>query len=183
MKAVLPALASALALAACVPAGQAPATPPAPVSRPAPEPAPAARPPLLQSPDVDNWMDAPATPGTWRYQINAGGALAVFIGSRGQGDFMMSCDTRGGLVRFWRAGTSPSPRIMTIRAETATRSFQVVQAKDTNPYLTTSIAGADPLLDAMALSKGRFAVEVQGLPPLFLPAWAEVTRVIEDCRG
>jgi hypothetical protein len=35
----------------------------------------------------------------------------------------------------------------------------------------------------MALSKGRFAVEVDGEAPLYLPSYAEVSRVIEDCRG
>ncbi|MGE5953581.1 MAG: hypothetical protein ACM308_08200 [Qipengyuania vulgaris] len=44
------------------------------------------------------------------------------------------------------------------------------------------MAPKSPLLDAMALTKGRFAVETPGLPTLYLPAWAEVTRVIEDCR-
>lgn len=127
-------------------------------------------------------MDAPATPGSWRYENTASGPLAVFIGSQGRGDFVLSCDPSGGPIRFWRAGTSPAPRIMTIRSETATRSFRVVQAEDSNPYLTTSISGTDPLLDAMALSKGRFAVEVEGLPPLYLPSYAEVSRVIEDCR-
>ena len=39
-----------------------------------------------------------------------------------------------------------------------------------------------PLLDAMAITRGRFAVEVEGEPGLYVPAWAEVTRVIEDCR-
>ncbi len=127
-------------------------------------------------------MDAPSTPGSWRYESSASGPLAVFIGSQGRGDFVLSCDPAGGPIRFWRAGASPAPRIMSIRTETATRSFQVVQAEDTNPYLTTSISGSDPLLDAMALSKGRFAVEVEGQTPLYLPAWAEVSRVIEDCR-
>jgi hypothetical protein len=34
----------------------------------------------------------------------------------------------------------------------------------------------------MALSKGRFAVQTLGLPALYIPAWPEITRVIEDCR-
>ena len=38
------------------------------------------------------------------------------------------------------------------------------------------------LLDAMAFSRGRFAIDVNGLPSLYLPAWPEVGRVIEDCR-
>ena len=127
-------------------------------------------------------MDAPATPGDWRYQIGADGPLAVFIGAGGKGDFVLTCDRTARRIELWRAGTSAGPVAMTIRTETATRSLAVVQAEDTNPYLTTSLAAADPLLDAMALSKGRFAVETEGLAPLYLPSWAEVTRVIEDCR-
>ena len=44
------------------------------------------------------------------------------------------------------------------------------------------LAPDDPLLDAMAITKGRFAVAAPGEPTLYLPAWAEVSRVIEDCR-
>ena len=40
----------------------------------------------------------------------------------------------------------------------------------------------DPLLDAMAVTRGRFAVETTGLSTLYLPPWAEVTRAIESCR-
>jgi hypothetical protein len=71
---------------------------------------------------------------------------------------------------------------MTIRTETVTRTLDSAPTVARNTLLTASVAPADPLLDAMALSKGRFAVEVEGLPPLILPSWAEVSRVIEDCR-
>jgi hypothetical protein len=40
----------------------------------------------------------------------------------------------------------------------------------------------DPLLDAMAITKGRIAVGVEGERTLYLPAWVEISRVIEDCR-
>jgi hypothetical protein len=50
------------------------------------------------------------------------------------------------------------------------------------PRLVGTIPARDPLLDAMAFSKGRFAVEVTGGAPLYVPAYPEVTRVIEDCR-
>ncbi|WP_345907778.1 hypothetical protein [Sphingomonas sp. UBA4815] len=45
------------------------------------------------------------------------------------------------------------------------------------------LAGNDRLLDAMAFSRGRFTIEQAGQPPLIIPAYAEVGRVIEDCRG
>jgi hypothetical protein len=44
------------------------------------------------------------------------------------------------------------------------------------------VPAQDPLLDAMAFSKGRFAVESAGLATLYVPPYPEVTRVIEDCR-
>lgn len=108
--------------------------------------------------------------------------MAVFVGPRGFSEFVLSCPRPGSPVGLWRAGTSRVPQTMTIRTETQTRSLQAMQPEDTNPYLAANIAPADPLLDAMALSKGRFAVEIEGLAPLYLPSWAEVSRVIEDCR-
>ena len=48
--------------------------------------------------------------------------------------------------------------------------------------LAVTLDARDPLLDAMAFSRGRFAIEVAGQPALYLPSWSEVGRVIEDCR-
>lgn len=175
------AIALTFGLAACVPSTQPPAPAPPPVQRPAPTPAPTP-PPVVQEPRYDSYLDAPQTPGTWRYESGASGNLAVFVGSDGNGEFLLSCNRQGAQIGFWRAGTSDRPRTMRIVTETTDRMLQVVQAEDTNPYLTTNISARDPLLDAMAITKGRFAVEVEGLRTLYLPAWAEVSRVIEDCR-
>ena len=136
----------------------------------------------VAEPAYDNYLDAPQTPGTWRYENNASGPVAVFTSAGGSGEFIMTCDSARGQIGLWRAGTSATPRVMRILTETTTRTFQVVQAEDTNPYFTTTLAANDPLLDAMAITKGRFAVEVEGEPTLYLPAWVEVSRVIEDCR-
>ena len=48
--------------------------------------------------------------------------------------------------------------------------------------LIAELPRTDPLLDAIAFSRGRFAVSVSGTPALVLPAWPELTRVVEDCR-
>jgi hypothetical protein len=40
----------------------------------------------------------------------------------------------------------------------------------------------DPLLDAMAMSRGRVAVGVAGQPATVAPAWGEISRVVEECR-
>lgn len=47
----------------------------------------------------------------------------------------------------------------------------------------TALPANDPLIDAMGFSRGRFIVETPGATPLVIPAWAEVQRVAEDCRG
>lgn len=71
---------------------------------------------------------------------------------------------------------------MTIRAETQARNLTATSSAAEPPAIEARLAAGDRLLDAIALSKGRFAVEGPGTPTLYLPSWAEVTRVIEDCR-
>ncbi len=128
------------------------------------------------------WMDAALTPGAWRYHPHDGGTTALFIATTGAGGFMMTCNPQSRRMELWREGSSTAPRVMTIRTETATRAFRAVPVEDTLRYLAADVAAGDPLLDAMALSKGRFAVEVEGQAPLYIPSHAEVSRVVEDCR-
>ena len=44
------------------------------------------------------------------------------------------------------------------------------------------LAAFDPLLDAIASSRGRIGFSTSGLAALVVPPWADVGRVIEDCR-
>ena len=183
--ALLTALAASLTLAACAPAAEAPRTASAaPAARPSPvAPRPA---PLSPAPQPNTgWMDAPLTPGAWRYQdFGAGeGKRALFSDPDEQFYFSLTCVTQpnGPEILFTRTGRPAKPNLaMTIRTETAQRTMMARQA--TPAIIAVAVAGSDPLLDAMALSKGRFAVEVEGELPLILPSWAEVSRVIEDCR-
>jgi hypothetical protein len=67
-------------------------------------------------------------------------------------------------------------------------TFGVVQWPATTdgrtlPHTVAIRAAGDGALDQIAFSRGRFAVEAPGLASLIVPAWPEVTRVIEDCRG
>ncbi len=164
----------------CVPAPSPPPAAPPPVVV-APAPAPVA---TLAAPQYDNWLDAPQTPGDWRYETDANETLALFGStSRGNDVFVMRCDKRSGRVGIARTGTvGDTAATMRIRTETADRTVQVTPLTGSRPLLTTDFAATDPLLDAMALSRGRFAIETAGKPALYLPAWPEVTRVIEDCR-
>jgi hypothetical protein len=48
--------------------------------------------------------------------------------------------------------------------------------------VSSEFGAYDPLLDAMASSRGRIGISASGLAALVVPPWAEVGRVIEDCR-
>ena len=177
--AALPLLALA-ALAACVP----PPTPaPAPAPPPAPAPAPAPAPVPAPQPTYSNWMDAPQTPGNWFYIPQANASIAAFGPTSTQPLFAMRCDPARRTVSIGRTSASTVPQPMTIRTETTTRAFSANPAQGAVEHLVAaSLPAADSFLDAMAFSKGRFAVEVTGEPTLYLPSWPEITRVIEDCR-
>lgn len=47
--------------------------------------------------------------------------------------------------------------------------------------LSADLLPFDPLLDAIAFSRGRIAVGLPGTSAIVLPAWAEPARVVEDC--
>lgn len=177
------ALALLATTAACVPK----AAPPPPVAAPAPV-RPPAPPSPAPAPVHANWLDAPQTPGDWSYRAGAGGGIAAFgVGGGAAPLFTMRCDLAARSVILGRGATSPTTAAagMTVRTETQTRTLPATRsqsATDPGGAVQARVTRDDRLLDAMALSKGRFAVEVPGMNSLYLPSWAEVTRVIEDCR-
>jgi len=130
-------------------------------------------------------MDTPITQGAWRYRdFGAGmGKRAEFFDPQSITYFSLDCVTypNGPEIMFTRFGRPSKPNLlMTIRTETAQRALTAQRLGAET--IAVAVPATDPLLDAMALSKGRFAVEVEGEAPLYLPSWAEVSRVIEDCR-
>lgn len=129
-----------------------------------------------------NWLDAAQTPGDWRYLKLGAGSSASFQGPDGTRLFTMQCQPAGGRIILSRVGTAEGQVMMRIRTETRDQILTAAATPSAAPEVGTSLPSRNPLLDAMAITKGRFAIEVEGMEPLYLPAWAEVTRVIEDCR-
>lgn len=164
-----------VALAACV-RPSAPPPAPAPV-RPVPAPAPAPAPAPLAS----DWRDWPITPGNWTYRADPGGSVAAFGTPGSEPRLTLRCDQQAQRLILSRATDGVAPATsMTVRTTSLTRALPV-QPAATGP-LSAQLAPRDPLLDAMAFSRGRFLVETAGAPYLAIPAWAEVARVTEDCR-
>ena len=158
------ALLLSLGLAGCVkPPQPAPVPRPAPVVTPRPAPAPPTPPPA-------NWLNRPATPGAWSWRQEGGQSLASFAGN-GAVVFALACD--------------PARRTITLRGNpVGSNTPLVVTTTSTRRALSgePSLAAGDPLLDAMAFSRGRFMVEGAGSGPLYLSSAPELSRAIEDCR-
>jgi len=177
-----PPLLACLALAGCIPAPQqtpAPTPAPEPAPAPLPMPSPTQRPPEPAPPPFSgNWMDAPVTPGDWSYAAGT----ARFGEPAAEPRLTLRCDRAAGVVEIARSGSAAAALPMIIRTETQERSVDAVPAPGAQPAIVAHVPARDPLLDAMAFSRGRFAIEIGGMPSLYIPSWPEVTRVIEDCR-
>jgi hypothetical protein len=159
------AMAAVAALAACAPKPE--PRPAPPLVEVVPPPTPPPLPPVETSTD---WADLPLSPGDWRYQT-AGGGTEAWFGSATEG-FMLRCDSGRREVVLTRVGArSGTP--LTIRTSSATRAVADGAA----------LPASDPLLDAIAFSRGRFAVEAAQASTLIVPAWPEPGRVVEDCRN
>lgn len=142
-----------------------------PTPTPTPSPTPVV---VVPKPKVD-WREAEPTPGDWTWAMVAGKSEASFAG----GLLKMRCDSPGGTISIMRQGSATAPVPMTIQTQYSTRAFNAAPGGDS---LSVALPVRDPLLDAMAFTRGHFAVELTGLAPLYVPSWPEISRVIEDCR-
>ena len=166
-----------LALAACVPSK------PEPVPQPKPQPAP---PPVVVAPQpvrpAGDWIDWPLQPGTWAYRTDARGSLALFGPAGANATVTLRCDKARGRIYLSVSGISQSGAL-TVRTSSIMKSFAASQASTEPPYVAAELMPRDPILDAIAYSRGRFAIEIAGVRPMAIPNWAEIGRVIEDCRS
>jgi hypothetical protein len=191
-------IAPLLGIAGCT--GSPPQRAPAPryAATPAPQPAPVRPPPRPAQPQpapqpaplstTANWRDLPQTPGQWTYGAEATGS-AVRFGQPGAGSLIvLRCDRTRPAIVLQRAGFGSAEVPATITTSAAIRRLTAAPVGDANTVRNAAIPFEirfnvrDPLLDAMAFSRGRFMVEMGGAQTLVLPAWAELGRVIEDCR-
>lgn len=165
----------ALAVAGCVPQVVPPPAP-APIPQPAPTPAPAPGPTL-----TGDWRDWPLTPGDWSYHRTATGGVAIFGAAGASPSVTLTCDRPARRLSLTRAAAAAGSTSMTIVTTSQTRT--VSSRSDGIGGMTASFAATDNLLDAIGYSRGRFILQQAGLPTLVIPAYPEIERVTEDCRG
>ena len=129
---------------------------------------------------VSTYAVAAPIAGSWTYRAVADGSEAVFTNAAAQPQLTLRCtrSTRRVTMSKPAAGAAPFLFVWTSsNTRNVPASFQPASAQ-----LVADLTAMDVLLDSIAFSRGRFAVSASGSPPLVLPAWPELTRVIEDCR-
>ena len=117
------------------------------------------------------WTVAAPTVGTWTYRALPGGSEASFASASGV-EFTLRCTRTTRTVQLLRSGAVPGAAVI-IRTTSLERTLPA----------SATVAARDPLLDAIAYSRGRWSVEAGGLARLVLPSWPDAARSIEDCRN
>jgi hypothetical protein len=127
-----------------------------------------------------DWTDWPLAAGDWVYRQDDRGSIALFGPPNTDALVTLRCDRARQRIYLARAG-SGSGNIV-IRSTSAMKQFTGAQTPGT-PYIAAEIMPRDAILDAMIFSRGRIAIDVAGQMPLAIPSWAEIGRVVEDCRA
>jgi hypothetical protein len=108
----------------------------------------------------------PLASGQWSHAVTSTGSEARY-----GAHISMLCDKPTRTVTIGRPGMPAAA--LTIATDTATRSLPP----------NGRLSAYDPLLDAIAFSRGRFLVSGGAEPVLAVPSWPEAARAIEDCRN
>jgi hypothetical protein len=124
-----------------------------------------------------------ATPlaGSWFYSPAADGSEAIYLNTSAQPQFVIHCTRATRRVSIARPASAAAPFLFlwtSSEARNLPASYKPATAR-----LVAEVPAFDPLLDAIAFSRGRFAIGVLGAPAAVLPSWPEPARVVEDCRG
>jgi hypothetical protein len=179
MRLLISLLTTATMLAGC--AGAIPESAPPPMQKPVTMPVPATPTPARAVQPEGHWTDWPITPGNWVYRQDDRGSIGYF-GEVGKNAIVtLRCDKGRGRIYLSRSGAALEPQIQ-IKTSASAKTVSAASAGGNPPYVAAELSPVDPILDAMAYSRGRFTVEAGGHLSLAIPAWAEISRIIEDCR-
>ena len=121
------------------------------------------------------------SPGSWSYRAIAGGSEATFTDGTGTARMVILCSKVTRLVTMSRISAAPAS---SLSFWTSSLSRNLPSRFDQpSGRVIAQVGASDALLDAMAFSRGRFAVLMPGSPALVLQVGAEVDHVVEDCRS
>ena len=160
-------------------------------AQPDPEPSPPPKPvttrPVIVAPPPaqprGQWTEWQIAPGDWVYRQDARGSIALFGTPGDDATLVIRCDQARRQIFLSRKGQiSANGGNMTLRASSGLKTFPVGGTGNPPYYAAIQLAPDEYMLDRIAFSRGRFAVEVTRMRSLAIPIWPEFTRVVEDCR-
>jgi hypothetical protein len=114
----------------------------------------------------DAGKSLPLAAGEWSYAATATGGEARY-----GNQVALRCDRATRTITVARPDMPVAA--MTIATDTLTRNLPP----------NGRLSAYDPLLDAIAFSRGRFLVLGGAGPQIAIPSWPEIARAIEDCRN
>ena len=125
---------------------------------------------------------ATATPlaGNWTYSAVTGGSEATFANTSAQPQLTITCARATRQVTLSKPASAAAP-FFSVWTTAQTRQLPSSYNPATGK-LSATLAAFDPLLDAIAFSRGRVEFSVGEQAALVIPSWAEAARVVEDCR-
>jgi hypothetical protein len=133
------------------------------------------------APPAVDFSTAAVAPGSWSYQALPGGSEARFVDATGTARLVLHCTKATRQVSISHASGVPAASL-SVWTSSASRNLPV-RFEANAMRVTAELPASDPLLDAIAFSRGRLAVTMAGGSPLVVPAWPEAARTIEDCRN
>jgi hypothetical protein len=133
------------------------------------------------APGIADYSNAVIANGNWTHSTTAGGGEAQFRSASGQPQIMLACLRQTRQVTIARPASGAAP-FLQVWTTSLARNLPASFNPATN-RLTATLGAQDPLLDAMAMSRGRIAVGIAGQAATVAPAWGEISRVVEDCRA
>jgi hypothetical protein len=139
-----------------------------------------ATPDVAVTPVRSNLEYSMPTAGDWTYAATNDGSQAVFANSSGQPQLTIRCTKSTRRVALLKAASSASPA-MWVWTSSQKKSLPATYDSSSG-QVSADLAAYDPLLDAIASSRGRVGFSTSGLEALVAPPWADIARVIEDCR-
>lgn len=132
------------------------------------------------APIASNLEYAMPVVGDWTYTSATDGSEATFTNSSGLPQLTIRCTRSTRRIALLKAASAASPSLW---VWTSSDKKSLTATYDSSTGRVVADLGAyDPLLDAIASSRGRIGFSSSGLETLVVPPWADVARVIEDCR-
>ena len=135
----------------------------------------------IAGPPIADMSNSIAMQGRWSFAPTATGAEARFFDNGGRAQAVLTCVRATRVVAIARpaAGAAPYIQVWT----TSERRNLPASYNPATGLVSAQVAAGDQLLDALAQSRGRIAIGVSGQAMLAAPAWAEIGRLVEECRS